>query len=127
MSINFTDFYILYQGQPKYDSTELIEDELLRVIIQKYQMILFTNKGEVLGDPNFGANLEEILFEFKVSEDYVKTVIYEQIQTYIPEMLGLSFNIAIVFVQDPENFQEVMFVNLTVADYDIVAQIGKLG
>lgn len=126
MSINFTDFYILYPGQPKYDSAELIEDELLRVIIQKYQMILFTNKGEVLGDPEFGANLEEILFQFKVSEDYVKSIIYEQIQRYIPEMLGLSFNIGIVFIQDPYNYQEIMFVNLTVSDYDIVAQIGRL-
>ncbi len=125
MAFDFTDFYILYQGQPKYDSTELIEDELIRVIVQKYQMVIFTNKGEVLGDPDFGANLEEILFEFRVSEDYVKGKIQEQIETYIPEMLGSSYNLQIVFVQDPERFQDMMFVNLTIADYDIVAQIGR--
>jgi hypothetical protein len=127
MSFDFTDFYILYQGQPKYDSTELIEDELIRVIVQKYQMIIFTNKGEVLGDPDFGANLEQILFEFRVSEDYVKAKIQEQIDTYIPEMLGSAYNLQIVFVQDPENYQDMMFVNLTIADYDIVAQIGRIG
>jgi hypothetical protein len=125
MAFDFTDFYILYQGQPKYDSTELIEDELIRVIVQKYQMVIFTNKGEVLGDPDFGANLEEILFEFRVSEDYVKGKIQEQIEDYIPEMLGSSYNLQIVFVQDPENFQDMMFINLTIADYDIVAQIGR--
>ena len=125
MAFDFTDFYILYQGQPKYDSTELIEDELIRVIVQKYQMVIFTNKGEVLGDPDFGANLEEILFEFRVSEDYVKGKIQEQIETYIPEMLGSSYNLQIVFVQDPEKFQDMMFINLTIADYDIVAQIGR--
>jgi len=127
MAFDFTDFYILYQGQPKYDSTELIEDELIRVIVQKYQMIIFTNKGEVLGDPDFGANLEQILFEFRVSEDYVKAKIQEQIDTYIPEMLGSAYNLQIVFVQDPENYQDMMFVNLTIADYDIVAQIGRIG
>jgi hypothetical protein len=125
MAFDFTDFYILYQGQPKYDSTELIEDELIRVIVQKYQMVIFTNKGEVLGDPDFGANLEEILFEFRVSEDYVKGKIQEQIETYIPEMLGSAYNLQIVFVQDPENYQDMMFINLTIADYDIVAQIGR--
>jgi hypothetical protein len=125
MAFDFTDFYILYQGQPKYDSTELIEDDLIKVIVQKYQMVIFTNKGEVLGDPDFGANLEEILFEFRVSEDYVKGKIQEQIETYIPEMLGSSYNLQIVFVQDPENFQDMMFINLTIADYDIVAQIGR--
>lgn len=127
MAFDFTDFYILYQGQPKYDSSELIEDELIRVIVQKYQMIIFTNKGEVLGDPDFGANLEQILFEFRVSEDYVKAKIQEQIDTYIPEMLGSAYNLQIVFVQDPENYQDMMFVNLTIADYDIVAQIGRIG
>jgi hypothetical protein len=127
MAFDFTDFYILYQGQPKYDSTELIEDELIRVIVQKYQMIIFTNKGEVLGDPDFGANLEQILFEFRVSEDYVKAKIQEQIDAYIPEMLGSAYNLQIVFVQDPENYQDMMFVNLTIADYDIVAQIGRIG
>jgi hypothetical protein len=125
MAFDFTDFYILHDGVPKYDVDEVIEDELLRVIIQKYQMVLFTNKGEVMGDPDFGANLEEILFEFKVSEDFVKTKIQEQINEYIPEMLGTSFNLQIVFVQDPENYQDMMFVNLTIADYDIVAQIGR--
>ena len=125
MAFDFTDFYILYQGQPKYDSTELIEDELIKVIVQKYQMVIFTNKGEVLGDPDFGANLEEILFEFRVSEDYVKGKIQEQIETYIPEMLGSSYNLEIVFVQDPERFQDMMFINLTIADYDIVTQIGR--
>lgn len=127
MAFDFTDFYILYQGQPKYDSSELIEDELIRVIVQKYQMIIFTNKGEVLGDPDFGGNLEQILFEFRVSEDYVKAKIQEQIDTYIPEMLGSAYNLQIVFVQDPENYQDMMFVNLTIADYDIVAQIGRIG
>jgi len=127
MAFDFTDFYILYQGQPKYDSIELIEDELIRVIVQKYQMIIFTNKGEVLGDLDFGANLEQILFEFRVSEDYVKAKIQEQIDTYIPEMLGSAYNLQIVFVQDPENYQDMMFVNLTIADYDIVAQIGRIG
>lgn len=125
MAFDFTDFYILHDGVPRYDPDEIIEDELLRVIVQKYQMVLFTNKGEVFGDPDFGANLEEILFEFKVSEDYVKNKIQEQIDEYIPEMLGTSYNLGIVFVQDPENHQDMMFVNLTIADYDIIAQIGR--
>jgi hypothetical protein len=29
-------------------NTELIEDDLVRVIVQKYEMIIFTNKGEIL-------------------------------------------------------------------------------
>ena len=88
-------------------------------------MVLFTNKGEVLGDPNFGANLPELLFQTKVSDTYVKDVINEQIGTYIPELLNTNYTLNVVFVQDPENYQDIMFVNLKVADYDVYAQIGK--
>ena len=124
-AVDFTDFYILYKEHPRYVPKELIEDEVINVIIQKYEMVLFTNKGEVLGDPNFGANLPELLFQTKVSDTYVKDVINEQIATYIPELLSTNYTLNVVFVQDPENYQDIMFVNLKVADYDIYAQIGK--
>jgi hypothetical protein len=124
-AVDFTDFYILYKDHPRYVPKELIEDEIINVIIQKYEMVLFTNKGEVLGDPNFGANLPELLFQTKVSDTYVKDVINEQIGTYIPELLNTNYTLNVVFVQDPENYQDIMFVNLKVADYDVYAQIGK--
>jgi len=126
MAFDFSDFYIQYQGVPKYNSAELVEDEIIRVIIQKYQLIIFTIKGEVLGDPDFGANLDELLYETTVSEAFVRDVIQEQLQTYVPEIMGTSFDIKVVFVEDPENFQEMMFINLTIADYDIITQIGRM-
>jgi hypothetical protein len=36
-----------------YRNTELIEDDLVR-LCTKYEMIIFTNKGEILNEPNFG-------------------------------------------------------------------------
>ena len=84
MAFDFSDFYIQYEGVPKYNSAELVEDDLIRVIIQKYQLILFTIKGEVLGDPDFGANLDELLYETTVSEAFVRDIIQDQLQTYVP-------------------------------------------
>jgi hypothetical protein len=126
MALDFTDFYILYEGVPKYNSAELVEDDLIRVIIQKYQMILFTIKGEILGEPDFGANLDELLYETTVSEQFVQETIEEQLSVYVPEILGSAFSVKVVFVQDPENYQEMMFINLTIADYDIITQIGRM-
>ena len=48
MASSFIDFYIGYPGHPRFRDPELIEDDAIRVIVQKYEMILFTNKGEVL-------------------------------------------------------------------------------
>jgi phage baseplate assembly protein W len=126
MAFDFSDFYIQYEGVPKYNSADLVEDDLIRVIIQKYQLILFTIKGEVLGDPDFGANLDELLYETTVSEAFVRDIIQDQLQTYVPEIMGTSFDIKVVFVQDPENYQDMMFINLTIADYDIITQIGRM-
>lgn len=126
MALDFTDFYILYEGVPKYNSAELVEDDVIRVIIQKYQMILLTIKGEILGEPDFGANLDELLFETTVSEQFVKETIEDQLNTYVPEILGVSYDLKVIFVQDPYNYQEMMFINLTIADYDIITQIGRM-
>ena len=125
MAIDFTDFYIIYSDDPSYVSGEIIEDEVVNVIVQKYKMILFTNKGDVLGDPDFGSNLEELLFETKVSESYVTNIINGQINTYIEELSNTNYTLNVIFVQDPENYQDIMFINLKFADYDIYAQVGK--
>lgn len=127
MSQNFTDFYIIGPDDPTYTPLQVIEDELLNVIVQKYKMVLFTNKGEVLGDPDFGANLLELLYQTKVSESYVRNTISDQIVRYIPELLNTSYSLNVVFVQDPVNYQDIMFVYLKLADFNVFAQIGRFG
>ena len=83
---NILDFYILYPGHPRYESANLIEDDLIRIVVQKYEMIIFTIKGDVLGDPNFGASLEELLNTTLLSGIAVEESIKSQIDTYIPEI-----------------------------------------
>lgn len=124
-AFDFTDFYVLYRGHPRYRNGEVIESEIIDVIIQKYEVMLFTNRGEVLGAPDFGANLLELLYQTKVSALTVKDRIEEQIQDYIPELFQTNYSLNVVFVQDPENYQDIMFVNLRLADRDVYAQIGK--
>ena len=47
MAFNFTDFYIEYPGHPRFRDLQIIEDDVVRIILQKWEMILFTNKGEL--------------------------------------------------------------------------------
>lgn len=124
MAIDFKDFYIRYKGHPKYVSGELIEDDVINVIIQKYEMILFTNKGEVLGEPNLGADLILLLNQTKVSSSYVEGIIRDQISRYIPELDTMNYQLEVAFEQDPENYQDIMFIYFKLADYEVFAQIG---
>lgn len=125
MAIDFKDFYILDRNHPRYERNEIIEDEVLDVILQKYEMVIFTNKGELLGVPNFGANLEELLFSTKVSDKFVKETIQEQIAIFIPELADRQYTLDVAFVQDPYNFQDIMYIYLRIGSRDVYAQIGR--
>jgi len=121
--VDVSDMYIGYPTGPKFVVNRVIEDDLIAVIVQKYQMILFTNKGEVFGDPNFGSDLPKLLFQTRVSQDTVKKMLLEQIYTYIPEIADKNFTLEIEFFSDPNNWQEAMQINFTIADYEIYAII----
>jgi len=123
-SLDFRDFYIRYQGHPRYKSDLIIEDDIVSVMIQKYEMILFTNQGEVLGLPDFGCNLEDLLFQTKVSSAFVEDRIRKQITTYIPELDGMNYRLSVSFARDYESYQEAMFIYFVLADYEIFARIG---
>jgi phage baseplate assembly protein W len=120
---DFKDFYIGYEGHPRFTINKIITDDIIRVIVQKYEMILFTNKGELFGDPNFGADLTKLLFETKISAQAVKAIIVSQINTYITELQNTSYTLGVTFQQDPENYQDVMLVDFTLSDYEIKAII----
>jgi len=122
-NFNFIDFYICYPGHPMFRELELIEDDVIRVIIQKYEMIIFTNKGEVLAEPNLGANLNELLHETRLSSEAIEGEIMAQIADYIPEVDSVSYQLSVEFFEDPERYQEYMVINFEVADYQIYATV----
>jgi hypothetical protein len=122
---DYTDFYITNTNEPTFNKYQIVEDDIISVIIQKYKLILFTNKGEVMGDPNFGGDLEYFLFQTKVSNDYVKNNLINQINNYIPELTNMNYYIDLVFTQDPYNYYDTMYIYFKLADYEVYAQFGK--
>lgn len=120
-SFDFSDFYIKYPNHPNFDDTQIIEDEIIRVIIQKYEMILFTNKGEVLGRPTFGGDLERLLHQTRVSARYVEQNLNDQISEFIPELVGISYKLNVRFVPHPERYTDVMFIDFEIRDYQVNA------
>ena len=64
------ELYIKTIGDPNYDRNGVdVENELSQLLIQ-IETILFTNKGDVLGDSNFGADLEKMIYSFSLIEMY---------------------------------------------------------
>jgi hypothetical protein len=123
MAVNFTDFYIGYPGHPRFKSVELIEDDVIRVIIQKYEMILFTNKGELFGDTNFGADLPSYLYETRLSAEVIEGDIRAQIADYIEEIDGIDYDLKVEFFEDPERYQEYMVIGFKIKDFEVFASV----
>lgn len=123
MAVNFTDFYIGYPGHPRFREPELIEDDVIRVIVQKYEMVLFTNKGELLGDPNFGADLVSLLYETKLSAEAIEGDIRAQIADYIPEIDNIQYELKVEFFEHPERHMEYMVVGFKIRDIEVYASV----
>ena len=116
---NFVDFYISYEGNPNFRNFELIEDDILRVIIQKWEMIIFTEKGEVFGEPNLGADLPHYLHETKLSAESIKESLNDQISYFIPELDGIDYMLEVEILEDPESYQEYMEINFVIKDIEL--------
>ena len=110
------DLVIRYDGHPKYEVNRIIEDDEIEVIVQKLEMLLFTNSGEVIGDP-LGANLEYYLWQTRVSTQTLRRKIEDQIFTYIPELLKLGYDLS-VDVYSGEA-RDILYLSFVIKGYNI--------
>lgn len=94
------EIYFRDSSDPKYKK-ELIEtNSKLESVLNKIRMILFTNRGEILGEPNLGMNLEDYLFTFNFDQQELKSKFNSQVNAYIPEQSEFKINMDVSFESD---------------------------
>ena len=111
------DLVIRYPGHPKYQSDRVIEDDEVEVIVQKLEMILFTNKGEVLGNIDIGANLEYYLWQTRVTTGNLKNKVEEQIASYIPELVSRGYTFDVQLFEG--TLRDILYLNFVIKGYNI--------
>ena len=114
---NIKDFNIRGVEHPKYNSRRILEDRPIEFIIQKLENILFTNQGDVLGDPNFGANLEFYLWSTNVPSSKIERNIIEQINIYLPELNTYDYDFSVDLYEG--TVRDVLYVNFKIRDVDV--------
>jgi hypothetical protein len=65
-------------------------------------MFLLTNKGDVLGDPKFGLNLEDLVFSLELSEKTLRDEIEQGLRFYVPLFAQLGGYFDLKFYQGTE-------------------------
>jgi phage baseplate assembly protein W len=106
------EIYLRGPEDPKYQSKLLETDSKIEAVLNKIRMILFTNRGEVLGEPDLGMNLEDYLFQFGFDEADIKNKFMAQVNQYIPEMTEFSINMSVSFETDGVQNMSYLFITI---------------
>ena len=85
MPANIRDFYMRVEADPRFrpDQIEVYDD--VESCINQVKMTLLTRKGEVLGEPNFGLQVEQYLFDFELDPNSLSEEAQSQVQAYVTE------------------------------------------
>jgi len=83
---DISDLYIKGKFDPYFDSTRTENVTYIDTIIAKIYMILLTNKGDVFGSPDFGADIAKYLWKTKFPASTIENNIRAQFTQFIPEL-----------------------------------------
>lgn len=86
------ELYIKTIGDPNYNPTKVHSQSEIAQLITQIETILFTNKGEVLGRPDFGCSLEDLVYSLNYNNFQIKSSIESQLDRYCP--LAAKYKVA---------------------------------
>lgn len=80
-----SEIYCKLTTDPFYEADRLEVSNEIEALIEKIRMLMLTKKGEVLGEPDFGVDLEQYIFETFFDRGSIINEIHDQFFRYIPE------------------------------------------
>lgn len=111
---NLRDFYLRPEEDPQFevDRVEISDD--LESAIQQIKMTLFTNKGEVLGELEFGVDVDKYLFEYSIDPEGIANDAATQINKYVTEVKKRRITVTPALYPDSVSNRDifVLMVNL---------------
>ena len=108
------DFYTRKEDLSKYVADILEITDEVSILITQIESVLFTQKNQVLGQQNFGINLENLLFTFKKNESELTSEIKNQIYAYCP--LAQKYNVDIDVSFKQTDVRDIGLINIYIKD-----------
>ena len=106
------ELYIKTIGDPNYDSTEVHTKNEVYQLITQIETILFTNKGEVLGNSDFGCSLNDMLYALNANEFTIKNEIDRQLSIHCPLASKYRVEASISFVRG--EVRDEAYIDITI-------------
>jgi hypothetical protein len=97
------DFYMRREDDPLFRPDQIEVYDEIEATVNKVKMTLHTNKGEVLGEPGFGLEVERYLFDFELNPFALADEANSQVYAYIPEAATRKIKISPVYTTDEKD------------------------
>lgn len=115
---NIIDISIRFPGHNKYSKRRIIENDVIEVIVQKLEMILFTGENEVFGEvEDVTVNMSYYLWNTKMSNINLKQIISEKIEYFIPELIMLGYDLNLELFEG--TYRDILYVNFIIQGYGV--------
>ena len=106
------DFYVKTLGDPNFDNAKVHSESEIAQLLGQLETMLFTSRGEVLGEPDFGANLEDIIYTLNYNENQISEMINEQIELFIP--LAQKYNTQVTVKFFKGQVRDIAEIDITI-------------
>jgi hypothetical protein len=113
---NLRDFYTRTMEDPKYLGDRVEISDELESAIQQVKMTLFTKKGEVLGEPDFGIDLDSYLFEYSVDPMSLSQDATSQINKYVAEARKRQISVSPSMYPDDKSNRDIFVLLIDIPE-----------
>lgn len=119
MQQNINEIFCISEESPRYSPNALEIHDKLTNLIQKIEVMLYTRKGSLLCQPDFGIDLEKYVFETNVSADYIRNEINMQMWKYVLSSEDSSYSVScdVNFYERTEETSFMCIVDIYVGEY----------
>jgi len=108
------DFYTRSENDTIYVVDVLELSDELSILMTQIETCLFTQKGDVIGQRDFGVNLEDLIFTFTKNEAEIKSVLLNQIYSYCPLASKYRVDISVIFKKSDQ--RDVGYIDVIIND-----------
>ena len=106
------EFYISSINDPNFDPAKLQSVDEIAQLLTQLEVVLFTRKGEVLGIPNLGCNLEDLIFELNYNSSQIQNEIATQLSLFVPLADKYKVVTTVDFLSGPD--RDAIFIDLVI-------------
>lgn len=106
------DFYIKHIGDPNFRTNVLQNSTEIEQLLTQIETMLFTRKQDVLGEPAFGCNLEDLVYTLNQNEWQIRNEIENQLSNYVPLSREYKTDVNVSFYKG--EVRDICYIDITV-------------